>query len=138
MHATAFRPLSTSSLTRNPFRIFTSLLRLDLIADTSLRGTISRVLGAREIFHPELRRLVAKAEYQGGLDREDAGSLVQYALHTFRWHEESLVDEEMYDRMKACHPLVADIAAFKGPHINHLTPRVSDIDKAQAGMELRG
>jgi uncharacterized glyoxalase superfamily metalloenzyme YdcJ len=130
VHATAFRPVSTPSLARNPFRIFTSLLRLDLIPDVSLRGTISSI--------PDLPRLVLRGEEQGGLDANGATLLVQYALQTFRWHEESLVDPQTYDRFKACHPLVADIAAFKGPHINHLTPRVLDIDRAQAGMEARG
>ena len=33
VHATAFRPTDATALARNPFRIFTSLLRLDLISD---------------------------------------------------------------------------------------------------------
>lgn len=37
VHATAFRPLTEKSLSRNPFRTFTSLLRLDLIDDPALR-----------------------------------------------------------------------------------------------------
>jgi uncharacterized glyoxalase superfamily metalloenzyme YdcJ len=34
--------------------------------------------------------------------------------------------------------LIADVVCFKGPHINHLTPRTLDIDVAQAEMPKRG
>ena len=33
VHSTAFRPTGEEALRRNPFRVFTSLLRLDLIED---------------------------------------------------------------------------------------------------------
>lgn len=59
-------------------------------------------------------------------------------METFRWHERSLVCRETYGRMRKAHPLLADIVGFRGPHINHLTPRVLDIDAAQAGMAERG
>jgi uncharacterized glyoxalase superfamily metalloenzyme YdcJ len=138
VHATAFRPISTTSLARNPFRVFTSLLRPELIPDAFIRDKVRAVLDTRDIFHPTIRFLVNKAEANGGLILGDAEELVRYALDTFRWHETALVDEELYARMKQCHPLLADIAGFKGPHINHLTPRVLDIDKAQIGMAERG
>src|SRR5699024_321938 len=38
VHSTAFRPINPVSLRRNPFRMFTSLLRLELIADDALRA----------------------------------------------------------------------------------------------------
>ena len=37
VHSTAFRPIADAALKRNPFRIFTSLLRLELIESTELR-----------------------------------------------------------------------------------------------------
>jgi len=37
VHSTAFRPIGDAELKRNPFRVFTSLLRLDLIANEELR-----------------------------------------------------------------------------------------------------
>ena len=138
VHSTAFRPIESASLSRNPFRIFTSLLRPGLIVDTALRDEVMSVLHARDIFHPVVKDLVAKAEEEGGLGPSDAAVLVQKALETFKWHDRSLVSEDIYKRMKAAHPLLADIAAFQGPHINHLTPRVLDIDEAQASMEERG
>src|SRR5438874_7548929 len=33
VHSTAFRPIAEDALRRNPFRVFTSLLRLELIED---------------------------------------------------------------------------------------------------------
>lgn len=138
VHSTAFRPLSPSALAINPFRVFTSLLRPELILDTRLREECLAILSKRNIFHPHLLPLIAKAENQGGLGRSDAAELVEYALETFRWHERSLVCRETYSRMRKAHPLLADIAGFRGPHINHLTPRVLDIDAAQKSMEGRG
>lgn len=138
VHATAFRPISHSSLSINPFRVFTSLLRPELITDRSLRAEVSAILSKRNIFHPLLPSLIDRAERQGGLVRSDATHLVEYALETFKWHERSLVCQKTYAKMRACHPLLADIAGFRGPHINHLTPRVLDIDAAQRGMEARG
>lgn len=138
VHATAFRPITHSSLSRNPFRVFTSLLRPELISDRNLRAEVTNILSKRNIFHPLLPDLIEKAESQGGLDRADATNLVTFALETFKWHEHSLVSQKTYARMKECHPLLADIAGFRGPHINHLTPRVLDIDAAQKGMEARG
>jgi uncharacterized glyoxalase superfamily metalloenzyme YdcJ len=36
------------------------------------------------------------------------------------------------------HRLIADVVSFKGPHINHLTPRTLDIDAVQAQMPAWG
>ena len=40
--------------------------------------------------------------------------------------------------MHDAHRLIADVVSFRGPHINHLTPRTLDIDKVQARMPARG
>ncbi|TXT15783.1 hypothetical protein VHUM_00286 [Vanrija humicola] len=137
VHATAFRPTLRSSLAYNPFRVFTSLLLPELL-EPELRAEVEAVLAKRDIFQPEVRTLVAKSEAEGGLVEADAALLVEKALDTFRWHDAALVTRDVYDRMHDAHALVADIAAFKGPHINHLTPRVLDIDAAQEGMSRRG
>jgi len=138
VHATAFRPITPSALAANPFRVFTSLLRPELIVDERLRAEALEILDKRDIFHPTVRALVAKAEEEGGLEESDADKLVKYGLETFRWHEHALVDETTYLKLKKTHPLIADITGFQGPHINHLTPRVLDIDAAQHGMAKRG
>jgi uncharacterized glyoxalase superfamily metalloenzyme YdcJ len=44
----------------------------------------------------------------------------------------------MYERLHDAHRLIADVVSFKGPHINHLTPRTLDIDMVQARMPGHG
>lgn len=138
VHSTAFRPVGAESLSRNPFRVFTSLLRLDLIADAALREEAAAVLDARKIFTDEAVALVEKAERDGGLDAADAARFVAQVLETFRWHDHAIVSADMYRRLHDAHRLVADVVSFKGPHINHLTPRTLDIDKVQARMPEEG
>lgn len=138
VHSTAFRPIEETALNRNPFRVFTSLLRLDLLADEALREEARRTLAARDIFTPEARRLVETAEREGGLDESEAASFVAEVLETFRWHDRARVDADLYRRLHDAHRLVADVVSFNGPHINHLTPRTLDIDAVQRGMPERG
>ena len=138
VHSTAFRPVKTDSLRRNPFRVFTSLLRLDLVADEDLRKEASDILKRRSIFTPRCLQLIDLAESQGGLDEEAGDEFVAEALETFRWHNKATVSADVYGRLRKAHPLVADIVCFKGPHINHLTPRTLDIDAVQAGMPDKG
>lgn len=138
VHSTAFRPVGAESLSRNPFRVFTSLLRLDLIADETLRAEAAKVLAARRIFTDEAVTLVEKAERNGGLDAADAARFVAAVLETFRWHDHAIVSAAMYKRLHDAHRLIADVVSFKGPHINHLTPRTLDIDKVQARMPPEG
>ncbi|TPJ33484.1 VOC family protein [Mesorhizobium sp. B2-6-5] len=138
VHSTAFRPIADASLKRNPFRVFTSLLRLDLLADEALREEARSTLAVRDIFTPAARRLVETAERDGGLGEADAALFVAEVLETFRWHDRALVDVELYHRLHDAHRLVADVVSFNGPHINHLTPRTLDIDAVQAGMPGRG
>ena len=138
VHSTAFRPFGEASLKFNPFRVFTSLLRLDLIADEGLRATAEKTLARRQIFSDAAAVLVVKAERDGGLSHEDAGLFVTEVLDTFRWHSEASVDRALYTRLHDAHRLIADVVSFKGPHINHLTPRTLDIDAVQAQMPMRG
>ena len=138
VHSTAFRPTDRDALAENPFRVFTSLLRLELIEDATLRSTAAEVLAARQIFSDEAIALTQKAEAQGGLDAEDATRFVAAVLETFRWHPEACVDAATFDDLIKAHRLIADVVSFKGPHINHLTPRTLDIDAAQQGMIAQG
>ncbi|WPB55613.1 VOC family protein [Xylophilus sp. GOD-11R] len=138
VHATAFRTTDEASLRRNPFRVFTSLLRLDLIDDVALRERAAAILERRDIYTARCRALIAIAEREGGLDAAQAAEFVAQALETFRWHHDATVDADTYRELRSKHPLIADVVCFKGPHINHLTPRVLDIDAAQAAMHGRG
>ncbi|MCD2472535.1 VOC family protein [Jiella sp. MQZ9-1] len=138
VHSTAFRPVDEEALRANPFRVFTSLLRLDLIDDPMLRSEAARVLAERRIFTDGCLALIERAETEGGLDEADASAFVAEALETFRWHPDANVDHDLYKCLHDAHRLVADVVAFKGPHINHLTPRTLDIDAVQRLMPAWG
>ena len=134
VHSTAFRPLALDELNANPFRIFTSLLRLDLIADSKLRDQAQQLLASRNIFTPAAMQLIDRFEQQQGLDAQQAEDFVREALETFRWHRQARVDHHRYRQFLRAHPLIADIVCFRGPHINHLTPRTLNIDLVQQQM----
>ena len=55
VHSTAFRPVGEAELARNPFRVFCSLLRMELIGDPALRAlaTVRR----QNIRHRSRRKL---------------------------------------------------------------------------------
>lgn len=138
VHSTAFRPLTAAALALNPFRVFTSLLRLELIEDEVLRAQSAEILARRRIFTDDALALIEQAEREGGLTQADAERFVEQALETFRWHGDATVDLPTYHALHKAHRLVADVVSFRGPHINHLTPRTLDIDAAQAAMIEHG
>ncbi|KAM0788356.1 hypothetical protein ACM66B_001497 [Microbotryomycetes sp. NB124-2] len=138
VHATAFRPVDAKSLLDNPFRVFTSLLRLDLIEDEETRELAERTLSKREIFSKRTLEMIQKAEQSRGVSAQDAPEFVECALQTFAFNVHSLVGEADYDKLRKASPLVADIASFATPHINHLTPCTLNIDLVQQGMAARG
>ena len=138
VHSTAFRPIGRTTLAENPFRVFTSLLRLDLIADDDIRRQAQAILEARDIFHENTVLLTQKAEEQGGLTQTDATAFVRAVLETFRWTGKARVDETTYRKLHDMHRLIADVVSFQGPHINHLTPRTLDIDQCQQEMISAG
>ncbi|OLF54390.1 VOC family protein [Pseudomonas chlororaphis] len=138
VHSTAFRAVHESALQISPFRVFTSLLRLELIDHPSLREFAETLLARRAIFTPRALALIEQAEAQGGLDHRAADEFVEQALETFRWHHSATVTAAQYRQLSAQHRLIADVVAFKGPHINHLTPRTLDIDQVQERMPAHG
>ena len=138
VHSTAFRAVHEEALQVSPFRVFTSLLRLELIENLQLRAFASDVLSKRNIFTPRAIELIEKSETDGGLTEADAEDFVLQALETFRWHNTATVTLDEYKQLNAQHRLIADVVAFHGPHINHLTPRTLDIDVVQDGMPKKG
>ncbi|MEM8648008.1 MAG: VOC family protein [Pseudomonadota bacterium] len=138
VHSTAFRPVSAKALAHNPFRIFTSLLRIDLIDDADLRQIARDLLARRNIFTNRAVALIQQAETAGGLTQAEADEFVTEALETFRWHPNAQVDQPTFEQLLAQHRLIADVVCFKGPHINHLTPRTLDIDRVQTDMPKHG
>ncbi len=138
VHSTAFRPVDDAALQRNPFRIFTSLLRLELIDDPALREKAAKILARRDIFTPRCRALMNLHDKQNGFNAEQAQEFVHEALETFRWHRHTTVDKETYEALNRQHRLIADVVCFPGCHINHLTPRTLDIDQVQSLMAEYG
>ncbi|WP_282077394.1 2-oxoadipate dioxygenase/decarboxylase HglS [Epibacterium ulvae] len=138
VHSTAFRPVDAASLSKNPFRVFTSLLRLDLLEDQELAEQVAQILARRMIFTNRVTELIDLVDTQGGLTQEQAVEFVAEALNTFRWHQNATVCTNTYQRLHDAHRLIADVVSFQGPHINHLTPRTLDIDTVQVGMPERG
>lgn len=138
VHSTAFRPVSVAALRRNPFRVFTSLLRLELISDANLREEAVQILSRRRIFSDRALALADVFAAEGAFTADEAQEFVSEVIETFRWRREATVELETYRRLHAAHRLIADVVSFKGPHINHLTPRTLDIDVVQANMPDRG
>ncbi|MBO9787353.1 2-oxoadipate dioxygenase/decarboxylase HglS [Xanthomonas phaseoli] len=138
VHSTAFRPIDEAALSANPFRVFTSLLRLELIEDAALRAQAEQILQQRQIFTAGALQLIERHERQGGLDADQARQFVAEALETFRWHGDATVSLPTYRALSQAHKLIADVVSFHGPHINHLTPRTLDIDAAQEQMQRAG
>lgn len=137
MHATAFRPRYREALEKNPFRVFTTLLRMDLLTEKTQELAI-RALEQRKIFTDRLLILIEQAETQGRLSPEECTEFITEGLETFRWHPKATVTLEEYQILKNEHPLIADVVSFQNCHINHLTPRTVDIDLVQKLMQDRG
>jgi uncharacterized glyoxalase superfamily metalloenzyme YdcJ len=136
VHSTAFRPIGESALRASPFRIFTSLLRLELIPDAEAREVATKVLARRDIFTPRCRELIDLFEKRG-FDDEEARAFVNEAIEIFRWSGQATVSSAVYRRLYSAHPLLADIVCFKGPHINHLTLHALDIDAVHRALASR-
>ncbi|CAG8099595.1 unnamed protein product [Penicillium salamii] len=137
MHATAFRPKTQEALEINPFRVFTTVLRMELLTEKT-RELAQKALAQRDIFTPRLLELLDVAESQGSLSSELSTEFISNSLGTFRWHSKATVTLDEYEQLKAEHPLIADIVSFPSSHINHLTPRTIDIDLVQQLMLDRG
>jgi uncharacterized glyoxalase superfamily metalloenzyme YdcJ len=134
VHSTVFRPVSRKDLSKSPFRVFTSLLRLELLPP-DIRNNVEKILSERQIFTSNCLKLIVIHEKQGGLLEEEAKDFISEALETFRWHNQATVEKDFYKELLCINSLIADIVSFKGPHINHLTPRVLDIDLLNSRMQ---
>lgn len=137
MHATAFRPRKREALDKNPFQVFTTLLRMELLTERT-RQLAVRALGQRRIFTERLVELLDLVEERGLLSEEECEEFIKEGLETFRWHSQATVTLEEYQILKNENPLIADIVSFPNCHINHLTPRTIDIDLVQRLMQDQG
>lgn len=137
--STAFRPIGAAELERNPFRVFTSLLTVAdrRFFDAGLQARLEAFLGRRELFPPELLDLAARAEQEDGLDEAPAERFLTLAVAAFELSPEP-VDRTWYAELEHISAVAADIGGVTSTHINHLTPRVLDIDELYRRMADRG
>lgn len=137
--STAFRPIDGAELAANPFRVFTSLLVSDdrRFFDARTQAQLEEFLGARKLFPDELLDLADLAEKGGGLEPVDADRFIELATASFALSPEP-VDRAWYDHLEAISSVAADIGGVASTHINHLTPRVLDIDDLYRRMTERG
>jgi uncharacterized glyoxalase superfamily metalloenzyme YdcJ len=137
--STAFRPVDADELAANPFRMFTSVLVTDdrRFFDAELQRRLDAFLARRELFPPELLDLADRAVAAGGLDDERAEHFLKLATDSFALSGEP-VDRAWYHELEAISSVAADIGGVTSTHINHLTPRVLDIDELYRRMTQRG
>ncbi|MDF3050429.1 MAG: hypothetical protein K0R87_2067 [Pseudonocardia sp.] len=135
----AFRPVDRDELARNPFRVFTSMLVPDdpRYFDADTRARVETFVEARTLFGPALLALADRAAAEGGLPQPDADELLRRATAAFALST-APVDRQWYDHLERISSVAADIGGVPSTHINHLTPRVLDIDALQARMCARG
>ncbi|MEU6081583.1 VOC family protein [Streptomyces sp. NPDC047108] len=137
--STAFRPVASEELARNPFRVFTSMLTPadPRFFDTGLRARLERFLAERQLFPPDLLALADRAEAEGELPDADAERFLHLAVRAFELSTEPL-DQGWYETLERVSAVAADIGGVRSTHINHLTPRVLDIDELYRRMTERG
>ncbi|UYM07268.1 2-oxoadipate dioxygenase/decarboxylase [Solicola gregarius] len=137
--STAFRPTDRAELAKNPFRVFTSMLVPEdrRFFDEDLEARLRAFLEARELFPPRLLELADRAEAERGLAAEQAAEFLDLAAASFALSAEP-VDRTWYEELESISGVAADIGGVTSTHINHLTPRVLDIDDLYASMQSRG
>ncbi|OJZ64322.1 2-oxoadipate dioxygenase/decarboxylase [Mycolicibacterium diernhoferi] len=136
--STAFRPIDADELEANPFRVFTSMLATDdaRFFHPDLAARVRSFVGQRNLFDPAL---IAQARRiaTDGCPPDQADDFVRSATAAFALSREP-IDKAWYDELAAVSAVAADIAGVRSTHINHLTPRVLDIDALYARMTARG
>ncbi|MFD4632437.1 2-oxoadipate dioxygenase/decarboxylase family protein [Streptomyces sp. NPDC058284] len=137
--STAFRPVAEDELARNPFRVFTSMLTVSdpRFFDADLRSRLTAFLAGRELFGPELLKLADRAEAERELSDADAERFLDLAVSAFELSAEP-IDGQWYAALEQVSAVAADIGGVRSTHINHLTPRVLDIDELYRRMTERG
>ncbi|MBY4212507.1 VOC family protein [Rhodococcus fascians] len=137
--STAFRPLDRVELARNPFRVFTSMLVTDdrRFFSEDIQHRLDEFLSNRTLFPLDVLDLADRAAEHDGLNSADADQFVAFATACFQLSDDP-VDKAWYDALEAISSVAADIGGVTSTHINHLTPRVLDIDVLFDRMRSRG
>ena len=128
--STGFRATTPEALAGSPFRVFCSLLEPAdrRFFDAELGEQVEAFVSRRRLFPTELLLLAERSETEGGLDGDDAERFLELATAAFALSKEP-VDRAWYERLERVSSVAADIAGVTSTHLNHLTPRVLDIDE---------
>ena len=137
--STAFRPIDSDELAHNPFRVFTSMLATAdrRFFDADLGKRVQGFVARRRLFDPALITMARSITAAGECDAQRADEFVTRAVSAFALSREP-IDRVWYDELSEVSAVAADIAGVTTTHINHLTPRVLDIDELYARMTARG
>jgi len=137
--STAFRPIDADELAHNPFRVFTSMLATadPRFFPDDLRSRVERFVGDRQLFDPALIADARRIAAAGGAAAPEADDFIARATAAFELSREP-IDTGWYTELSQVSAVAADIAGVRSTHINHLTPRVIDIDELYRRMTARG
>src|SRR6185312_7487509 len=105
--------------------------------DPDLERRLRTFLAGRELFPPELLDLADRAIEHGELPAADAYRFLELAAAAFALSTDP-VDRAWYQELERVSGVAADIGGVTTTHINHLTPRVLDIDHLYDSMQARG
>jgi uncharacterized glyoxalase superfamily metalloenzyme YdcJ len=142
MIATAFRPID-ESIEVSAFRMFCSMLHPAYIKP-AIQEDVMQALEHRGENNPKfsekLKTLLALAE-EKGLTHTQLKEFVTEVVNAFRINRQKPVRFDLYKALRKENDVFADIVCL-GININHLTPRVYDIDDAtyrlqQAGIPMK-
>lgn len=137
--STAFRPIDRHELAENPFRVFTSMLVPEdrRFFTLELEQRLKEYISQRTLFSDELLALADLSVDGNGLPEEQAQHFLALAASAFALSSEP-VDRKWYEELESISSVAADIGGVSTTHINHLTPRVLNIDELYSRMEARG
>lgn len=135
--ATAFRPVAAGDLAVSPFRMFTSTLVIDdeRFFSPELQEALVDRLTDRQIFVAELIEMIQAAEDQGVVTEPER--FVALTVDALRL-DLSPIDQEWHEALDEVSTVASDVAAARNTHLNHLTPRVLNIDALHQLMEDEG
>ena len=102
-----------------------------------LRDRVERFIGARQLFDPALIAEARCIAADGGAKPERAERFVADAVSAFALSQEP-IDRGWHEDLMRVSAVAADIASVRTTHINHLTPRVLDIDELHRRMTALG
>lgn len=137
--STAFRPTEREELAKNPFRVFTSMLVPEdrRFFDEAVEERLVAFIAARTLFPAELLHLADSSIEHDGLSSSYADSFIELATASFALSSDP-VDRRWYDELETISSVASDIGGVTSTHINHLTPRVLDIDDLYQRMSGLG